>query len=212
MLLPADVLSLKCEFVKQTVKFLRRRESEVELCYHPLLKYFADAQLASMLYDADCLDTEDICRLEKKADKYGAQPELNPGTVVCADQVDINLAKTLVECASTVEVVNGSGLAFPTIVLYNDSLYHDAILDVKVTDCLSGSVQTEQIRVGCSGDPESCNDDHRVSGYMTFLLTNPTSAYPGGYIQTLRLYATDANGLLVNSALDLDVSPSNVAA
>lgn len=210
MLTPADVLKIKCKFVEKMKAFLTKRMSQVDVCYCEVLPYFADAQLASTLYDADCLTIEQECTLEKKADKYSAQPELNPNIVPCSDQVSISLAKVESACSVSGIVENASGQAFPRIVLSNNSIYHDAVLDMKITDCITNTVQTEQIRVGCTGTPEVCTDSQRVAGIMTFLLTTPTTTYPGGYIQTLRLYQTDSNGLLVNSPIDLDVTPSNV--
>jgi hypothetical protein len=212
MLQAADVLKIKCKFVEQMLKFLNKRKYELDACYCDVLPYFADAQLASTFYVAECLDHEDECRLQKKANDYSGQPELNPDITECAAQGTIALAKVVATCTPSVVVKNISGQSFPRIVLYNNSLYHDAFINIEVTDCLTSTPQIEEIRCGCVGTPEVCNDDHRVSAFMRFILNNANTAYPGGYINTLRLYQTDSSGVLVNTPIDLDVSPANVSA
>lgn len=209
MLQPADVLKIKCKFVEKMVSFLNKRKYEIDACYCDVLPYFADAQLATVFADAECLDHDDECLLNKKAAKYSDQPELNPGIVSCSDQVDITLTQSSASCSTSTVVKNSTGQAYPKIVLYNDELYHDAVLNIELTDC-DGTTQVEQIRCGCTGTPEVCTDANRVSGLMTFTLTTPATTYPGGYINTIRLYETDSNGVLINSPMDLDISPSNV--
>lgn len=210
MLAPADVLSVKCKFVEKMKKFLEKRKSQVDVCYCEVLPYFADAQLATTLYDADCLDIEDECALEVKADKYGPQPDTStPTEIPCSAQATISITSTTDSCATVASVSDPVyGSVYPLINLTADSIYHDGIINLNVSGC--DGKQTVSVRTGCTGDPEVCTDSQRVAGDMTFILTNPATTYPGGYIKTLRLYETNSNGVIINSPIDLDVSPANV--
>lgn len=205
MLNPADVLNIECKFVERMVNLLTRRKAIVDICPCEVTPYFADAQLVTLL--EDCLEYSDECALKKKADSYVGQNPKNPGITPCADQVDISLTKTTTECSNTAAIINNSGI-YPKIVIYNNEIYHDAYVNTKFTFC-DGSSQQVPFSVGITNG--SYNDNQRVAILMTFAISNPVTNYPGGYIQTLRLYTTDASGVLSTSPMDLDVSPGNVA-
>jgi len=206
MLNPADVLKIKYEFIRKVGLFLGKRTYLADTCYEELIPYFSDAVQTEIF--TDCLEYSDECLLTSKADKYDDPPE-DVLPVSCNDQISISLSKTSTSCTATSFARNDVGGIQPKIVIYNDEIIHDAVIDLGVTEsCIKGGgEQTEEVRVGCTGDPESCDDLARIGAYTGVGFGALPLLYPAGYVKTIRFYFGKVGS---QYQMDIDVSPSNV--
>lgn len=205
MLQDADVLKIKCKFVIEFIKFLKRRKYSVSACHKSTLVYFSDAYLATVLYD--CLTPDDICYLQNKASKYNDNTVDIVETLTCAEQVTTDITTMSEPCSVSFSVQNtGDGSAFPYISsLTNDAVNQDASVNITMQDC-DGS---ETVRIGqwCNGDPLVCTGDG-VKAYTGFSVSNIYSASPNAAIEYLKLSYVH-NNIVTNELLY--VHPSNVA-
>ena len=206
MLQDADVLKLKCKFVVELIKFLKRRKYSVSACYKTTLPYFSDSFLATELYT--CLTSEDICNLKNKANKYDDNTIDEPEILTCDDQVDIVISTKSTACNVTFSAQNsGNGSAFPYIsTLLNNSISQDANINIVSQDCEGTSSET--IGQWCNGTPAVCTGNG-IQGYTGFSISNIYSASPSAAISYIKL--SHVNNNIVTSEF-LHVHPTNIAA
>lgn len=180
----ADVLKLKCKFVTEFVKHLKRSKYSVAANYVSTLKYFSAAYLADQLQN--CLSNDDICDLTNKANKYNDNTVTEPEVFTCGEQVIINIATKSTSCGVNFSAKNtGNGSAFPYISsLINNSVSQEAAINIMMQDC----EQSESIRIGqwCNGDPLVCNGSP-IKAYTGFSIGNVYGSSANSYIQVIKL-------------------------
>lgn len=208
----ADVVKLGCEFARQMKLFITRSKYIAEPCLDEILYYFSKYKLSTTL--ADCLTYEDECELSKIASHIADEPTVDPTITECGDQATITLSKSSTACTYTVSLENLAGIAsaFPTLVLEEDTVYQAAQIKVKATGC--GDIAYDTVITGCknitNGSSPVCAETYKFSLNIYYNIEGPHKNTTG-YIKTIRLYATDSNGVLINTPIDVDVSPSNLA-
>lgn len=207
-MLDADVLKIKCEFVTKVISFLKTRRYVIDTCYKSIISYYSDMILVTKLID--CISSEDECDLTFKANHYGGQDPLNPDITPCNDQATIVLSSSITSCNGTYSAVNTlDGGNLPIVILNNNSLLHDAGLNLQLKTC--GTTYSTPVICGCSGHPQVCVDVNRLKFWRTFTLNNVNSTYAGYYIKKLNLGYTNSSGVYAGS-VDLNIAPSNIAA
>ena len=201
----ADVLKLKCEFVKRFVKYLKRRTYSINANYFSAFPYFVDAYLADNL--ADCLTTDDICKLTKKASKYEVGIDTDNEVITCNDQVDISIASAETTCNLQASVANtGNNGAFLYLApLLNNSTYQEGRINVTVSGC--GESETTLAGSACVG--ETCTPETGYKLYTTLKLNNVFGTAVNSAIEYIKLSYVNNN---VVTNLLLHVHPSNIAA
>lgn len=212
-MITADVTKLSCEFVRQVKQYFTQVDYITEPCLDEVYYYFSKYKQATTL--VDCLTHEDECNLITVASNI--LPEAAPciTTVSCANAAAITLSKSSKLCNYTVTLKNPAGIesAFPVLNILDDTIYQPAVLNVHVTGC-GQNLQT-QVTTGCVNTsnltPPVCDvsyNTHININYRLAGLANNTN----GYIKTLRVYATGVDGVLINTPIDLNLAPSNLAA
>lgn len=203
----ADALKLQCKFVQETLNNIKRRKYIMDVDLSDVYTYYSNYALSSIL--VDCLEYEDECTLNSTASKYPDEPDDVVISTPCTDQGVLSVSATTSTCNITSKLSNPvDGSAFPRFTLTPDSLYHEGNIDVITTTCLE--TVTNNVTTGCvlAGN---CGDNWNFRSAMFAYLFGVENKYPTGFLTSIRLYETDANGVLINSPLDLDLTPANIA-
>lgn len=205
MLQDADVLKIKCKFVEEVIKFLNKSTYSISTCYKQTLPYFSDILLLATI---ECLDSDIICDLQNKADKYTIIPGDNVDSNLCEDQATITVQVKTVPCNLSLNVANtGNGSSYPYISsLINNSISQEASINVTASDCENTS--TQKIGCWCNGTPEVCSGGG-IKVYTGFTVANVYSATPSACINTLKLSYVN-NNTVTNEFLY--IHPTNVSA
>lgn len=214
MILLADAVKIKCNFVAETIKFLKRRKYSTTVCQEDLYTYYADA--LKLLFEneiiipvavdqehlySECLDQATECDLNTKANKYSEVTTTCQDGIVCADQVAITLTSATKTCSGLVETYNSTcGCKYPNVELTNNSTFVNGFIPVKTTfsgTCANpAQVTTETIE----------NDN---SSYYSFGFNSDSTSLVNSdsFITLMRVYDTDGYGTLTNK-YDLNLNPS----
>ena len=214
MILLADAVKIKCNFVAETIKFLKRRKYSTTVCQEDLYTYYADA--LKLLFEneiiipvavdqehlySECLDQATECDLNTKANKYSEVTTTCQDGIVCADQVAITLTSATKTCSGLVETYNSTcGCKYPNVELTNNSTFVNGFIPVKTTfsgTCANpAQVTTETIE----------NDN---SSYYSFGFNSDSTSLVNSdsFITLMRVYDTDGYGTLTNKH-DLNLNPS----
>ncbi len=184
MLQDADVLKIKCKFVTEFIKFLKRRKYSVNACHKSTLMYFSDAYLATVLYD--CLTSDDICYLQNKADKYNDNTVEEPEILTCEEQAIITIVTGSTSCSTAVIASNaGNGSAYPYISeLLIDSVNQDASINIVAQSCTGDT--SEKIGQWCNGDPLVC-DGTSIKAFTGFSVSNVYASSLNSTIVAIKL-------------------------
>lgn len=209
----ADVTKLSCEFVRKVKLYITQSKYIAEPCMDDIQYYFSKYKLATTL--ADCLTHEDECDLSIIASTIVSEPVIPPVIVSCDGLVDITLTKSTVPCVytTTLQKLSGVASAYPDIVLSEDDVTQSAFINVVTSGC--GDFDSASIESGCKNITNNsspvCAEVYKFELNIYFNL-NGLQNHPTGYIKTLRIYQTDSSGDLINTPIDLNLSPSNLSA
>lgn len=204
----ADVSNIQDKFVKEMLMFLKRRKYMLEPNQAKVYPYYADSILVEDL--VDCLTYEQICELKNKASNYVYTPLDDTEIIPCNDSLAITLSAESTVCSYESVLSNPvDGSNYPRFTLTPDSVTHVGSIDVITTDCL-GSITTNVAETGCvlAGNCDSFLWNTRFSSYV---ILPAAKNYSSGFIKTIKVYETDANGIPTNSPTELNISPSNLA-
>lgn len=208
LLTPADVLKIKCRFVTEMIKFVKRKKYIMAPCLCEVYPYYADYLLSTLA--ADCLEYDDECTLKKISDSSSDQDPIDPTIIPCSTQIDPLLSySSSSTCTYSATVENQyDGSAYPTIVLTDNSEFVNITADVVLNNTCNHTIQTETIIGGCiDGD---CQDGYLgrviISSGMTSFIHGANAVAPEAYITKLRIYTVDDTGLLDPTPIDLDLN------
>lgn len=145
MLQTADVLKLKCKFVKAWVKYLHNKKYVINYCYEDLYKYFGYFKQATTLID--CLEYEDECKLQQIANSLMDEPDDVITSDNCSDQATINLSYSTQTCFYTPSA-SIDDVAKLKYNLLNDSIYQNRTINLY----LKNSCTNEKVLVSTYSD------------------------------------------------------------
>jgi len=208
-----DVTKLSCEFVRAVKQLLIQQKYIAEPCLDSVYYYFSKYKLATSL--VDCLTHEDECDLSIIANTIPIEPDPVVVITSCDDAAILNLSKSSKNCNYTLTLVDldGNATSYPSLVIEDDTIYQSAKLKVKAVGCSETYYAT--VETGCVNlsnlAPVVCDETYKTHINLNFRLIG-LPANSNGYIKTLRVYQTDTSGLLVNTPIDLNLAPSNIAA
>lgn len=210
-MMTADATKFACEFISKVKIYLTQQKYVVEPCLDEIYYYFSKYKLSTSL--VDCLEYEDECDLANAAKSLPTFIDDNCLNIKsCGELLDINISQSSQICSYTIGLVNSNGVttAFPEIRLENNLVYQNAYVTVKATSC--NEEYTYEASTGCVGaGTPSCSSDYDVFGTFHYTLKGLQNN-SSGYIKTIRIYETNDDGILNPSYIDVDVSPSNIAA
>ncbi len=207
LLTPADVLKIKARFATEMIKFIRRKKYIMDPCICEVYPYYANYLLSTLV--ADCLSYEEECVLKNLADSSSEQLPVDPEIIPCATQIDPTLSYTdATDCVYSIAIENSlDSSAYPTIALTDNSHLINIESNVLLNNTCLDTVQTQAIEGGCIlGD---CQDSYQ--GYATYSTGMVASVHGSNavaddaYFVTVRIYKTDANGVLDPDPTDLDL-------
>lgn len=214
MILLADATKIKCNFVSETIKFLKRRKYSVSVCQEDIYTFYADT--LKLLYKnevlmpsyleedhlvSECLDQATECDLVTKANKYSELTLSCLDGVLCANQVAITLTSASKTCSGLVETYNPTcGCKYPNVILNNNSTDVTGIIPIRTTfsgTCANPAVVTTE-------NLENDNSSYYSFGFNSDSTSLVTSE---SFITLMRVYDTDGYGTLTNK-YDLNLNPS----
>lgn len=203
MLTTADVLKINCKFIGSMSDYLQKRKyvADYEIPTN-VFRDFANAAMASTF--SECLTYEDECALSGILYKVES---CTPSIESCNSQANIRLSATSHECTYNYTLVNPQdGSQFPLLILENNSIYHDSVIDVWLTNTCNSSAIIQRLLAGCVGD--TCNDAQRYAVLGSVVIPDPRDTYGSdGYISAIPI-AQVVDGVV---SLDTyDISPANI--
>lgn len=198
MIQTVDVNKLACEFIRQVTLYLASQKYIIDPCEDNIKQIYLNYKLATSLIA--CLEHEDECLIKEVAITLSPYTPCLPNVMNCGDTATITLTSKTTTCNSSMGIrkLNGINSTYPDVVLVNDSTHHPAKIEVYANTCNS----TESVIV---------ESQEKYSQNISFVLQGP-QLYANGYIKTLRVYKTDTNGVLDPTPINLNLSPSNLAA
>lgn len=213
MIETTTINKLACAVVNSVLKYLTRTKYTVEPCIEDFSLYFSKYKQSTSL--VDCLTYEDICDLNTFASYLPEIIPPDPYVTNCDGLANITLTRVSKLCEYTVSLETPDGLpsSFPVLEVLPNTIYQQAHLRVKVKGCNETEYAT--VDTGCinvaNSVPPVCQLTFNQEYTMTFGFENFIKN-SSGYVKTLRLYETDANGLLIDAPIDVDISPANLLA
>lgn len=201
MIVPADVLKIKCKFVKDLANYFTAK------------KYFIDADdtqsicsYLSLLQaeNESCVDDDTACKLRELATSYKDAACTSSTTTPCDAQVDITLTvNNTSACIYTGSLYNSTGTS--QLMKFSLGINTDEITGTILSKALStcGPTGLSDIFTNQLSYTDRAKGNTRVGIGSKFNgVLSATS-----YITTLRVYETDEFGILQNTPIDLDLDP-----
>lgn len=204
MLQTADVIKIECAFVQSIFDYLYRRQYTTDLC----LDEVKSAYILMLKAHNTCLTYEQECEvLDAEVTDYTVDCG-DGATTPCATVGTIEVTSSRKDCTYTAALrnpVNNTG--YPYVDLQNNQVYHKGKMNIVVTSPCGNYSTTLQAQTGTIliGTPTT-SDVYDFSVFASYILDNVTTLNTY-YISSIRLYATDNSGNVINSAVDIDISP-----
>lgn len=193
MLNPADVNKLACLFIEKTVSHFIRKKYSVSSVLDK--RYFNNYVMGTEL--EDCLEYEDECNLLHSVEDVEVEDTVI--SVPCDNPFTISASLSTSSC--TVDNFYFGGTVYPSVILTNNSYYHDATSPLLYTDNCTGNLRTAgtarlgKVRTGPL-TASSFDNDLMLRFDTHFDITSglTAAAMPLGSVHKIKLTATDANG------------------
>lgn len=205
MLQTADVIKIECAFVKSVYDYIYHRQYTTDLC----LDKVKSAYLLMLKAHNTCLTYEQECEvIETEVTDYTLDCTTSI-TTPCSTVGEITVSSSRKDCTYTAALrnpVNNTG--FPYVDLQDNEVYHKGKMNIVITSPCSSYSTTLQAETGTIliGSPVT-SDIYDFSVFASYIIDNVTSLSTY-YISSIRLYATDSSGNVINSAIDIDISPT----
>lgn len=205
----AHVNKLRCNFVNDAAEYFKCKKYSLECCLNTVTESFLDFKLASNY--ACPLEIEQECRLVNVESTVDVV-ECNSQSFVCSLQASIKVSSEVEEITYTTTLENKANQsAFPVVEISN-GLYPKASINIVTRDNYGNTFDTHAVTSGTLkiGGFPSTSTDYDLGGSIVFRTGAGLYGTTGGYIQTVRLYRTDSNGVFNPSQwVDIDVSPTS---
>lgn len=200
----ATALKIRCNFVAKVKTYITNKKYKVDPGLDCLLEDFKRTALLSL--GIDCLTVDQICDINEYANTLPTLPINTPTITECEDQGDVDIDMLINTCIPSVTLKNTyDNTASPLITLANDTIYQNASINAIFTDPC-GTSSTVTVTGGCTS--AGCTDADKATNILG-ISSNIGDYIPAvSYITSLRVYETDATGVLINTPIDLDLDPA----
>lgn len=206
MIQTATVNKIDCAFVQEIYEFLQNRKFALDVCTDDA----AAAFLLSLKAHSTCLTYEDECAIESTPIKDYTVDCSASAYTPCATVGSVSITPSTSTCTYNTALQNPSnGTGYPYVDLQNNQIFHKGQINLHVTSSCgdydsSTLVETGTVLIGAT---PVTSTDYDFAVTASHDLDNVTTL-TNSYIKTIRLYRTDSSGALVNTAFDVDVSPT----
>ena len=202
-LLDVDVARLKCVAFDKIYNHISCFSFSEDCCSTE-----AKQALAATLYQSSCTLTTDVaCSIEELSNTE--RTLCTPTSTPCGAQITITATSTPTTCTYAVGIqnlINQSSKA--SLTLAPNAIYHKGNINV-LTTSKCGNTAPTLIQTGCYpvGSCIQAYDIHAQSYFKLAVGTQTT-----GYLSSIKLFTTDANGAGPLTPLTLNIAPSNLSA
>jgi len=205
----AHVNKLRCNFVNDVVEYFKCKKYSLSCCIDTATESFVNFKLAS---NYECpIKIEQECRLVN-IESTAEVVECNSQSFVCSLQASVKISSEVEEITYTTTVENKSNQSSFPVVEIGNGLYPKASVNIVTRDNYGNVFDTHTVTSGTLkvGGFPSTSTDYDLGGSIILKTGNGLSGIAGAYIQTVRLYRTDSNGVFNNNQwVDIDVSPTS---
>jgi len=202
MIAPADVLKIKCKFVKDLATYFNAKKYFIDGTNDNILCTYL--QLLQAENEA-CVDDEDACTLRELARKFTDAACEQVDEFTCEEQLPITLeVNDSYSCNYMAALYNSTGASpLMEFSLTNNSEVVTGTITSKLTSSCNTTPETDVFT-----NQQSYTDRPKASTRVGIGSSFSGALTADSYIKTLRVYETDEFGILLPTAIDLDLDPA----
>lgn len=202
MIAPADVLKIQCKFVKDLATYFNAKKYFIDGTNDNILCTYL--QLLQAENEA-CIDDEDACTLRELARKFKDAACEQVDEFTCEEQLPITLkVNDSYSCNYMAALYNSTGISpLMEFSLENNSDEITGVISSKLTSSCNTTPEVEEFT-----NQQSYSDRPKASTRLGVGGTFGGALTGVSIIKTLRVYETDEFGILIPTAIDLDLDPN----